>query len=168
MNTIDRLEIERPSWTDYFMGLAYVTARRSHDAETQHGCVITDQNHRIVGTGYNGYPRNIDDSILPNKRPAKYPWMLHSERNALANCLIRPDNGIAYVTGQCCNECIMALWQSGVQEVYMASDHHGSQLLNTETKATFDEFVRLTGITINYVKPNLTWLLEIPINTTKP
>ena len=45
----------RPDWTDYFLGLAKVISQRSHDIHTQHGCVITDQNHRILGVGYNGF-----------------------------------------------------------------------------------------------------------------
>ena len=58
-------------------------AQRSHDAQTQHGCVITDANHRIVGVGYNGFPRGLDDSSLPTTRPEKYHWMIHAEINAL-------------------------------------------------------------------------------------
>lgn len=158
--------IERPIWIDYFMGLALVVARRSHDSETQHGCIITTKDNKIIGTGYNGFPRNIDDSVLPNKRPDKYPWMLHSERNAISNCVLPPINSTAYVTGQCCNECIMALWQSGVNTVYMLDGNGGSKLLDQNTKVIFDKFVELTGIEIYYVKPNLTWLDKITRNNT--
>ena len=85
----------RPSWTDYFLGLAKVASQRSHDIHTQHGCVITDRLNRILGVGYNGYPKNVDDDSLPTSRPEKYAWMIHAERNALANCIVRPDDGIA-------------------------------------------------------------------------
>ncbi|MEX0596066.1 MAG: hypothetical protein WD512_06150, partial [Candidatus Paceibacterota bacterium] len=115
--------MNRPSWHEYFLGLARVVSLRSHDTQTQHGCVITDFNHRILGVGYNGFPKGLDDNKLPNTRPNKYPWMIHAERNALSNCVIRPDNGIAYVTGQCCNDCIMALWQEGITKVYMQNGH---------------------------------------------
>ena len=47
----------RPNWTDYFLGLAKVASQRSHDIHTQHGCVITDRNNRILGVGYNGFPK---------------------------------------------------------------------------------------------------------------
>ena len=97
----------RPSWTDYFLGLAKVASQRSHDIHTQHGCVITDRNHRILGVGYNGFPKGMDDPKLPTSRPEKYCWMIHAERNALSNCVVRPDDGVAYVTGQCCNDCIL-------------------------------------------------------------
>jgi len=150
----------RPIWTDYFLGLAKVISQRSHDIHTQHGCVITDQNNRILGVGYNGYPRGLDDNNLPKNRPDKYAWMVHSERNALANCVVRPDNGIAYVTGQCCNDCIMALWQEGIQTVFMIDDH-GTHLFDDNAKNIFDTFVSMSGIKINKIIPDLSWLKDL-------
>jgi dCMP deaminase len=150
----------RPSWTDYFLGLAKVVSQRSHDIHTQHGCVITDQNHRILGVGYNGFPKNMDDTLLPTSRPDKYYWMIHSERNALSNCVIRPDNGIAYVTGQCCNDCIMALWQEGIKTVYMIDDH-GTRLFDEEAKKRFDLFVKTSGMEIYKVSPDFSWIKKL-------
>lgn len=150
----------RPSWTDYFLGLAKVVSQRSHDMQTQHGCVITDSNHRILGVGYNGFPRGLNDKELPNTRPEKYPWMIHAERNALSNCIVRPENGIAYVTGQCCNDCIMALWQEGVSTVVM-SNNHGTHLFDENAKNRFDTFVKMSGINIMYLEPNLSWLKQL-------
>lgn len=152
--------MSRPSWTDYFLGLAKVVSQRSHDIQTQHGCVITDKNNRILGLGYNGFPRGLDDKLLPNTRPDKYPWMIHAERNALSNCTIRPDDGIAYVTGQCCNDCIMALWQEGVKRVIMTTSH-GTHLFNNEEQNKFNTFVKMSGIDISYVEPNLYWLKQL-------
>lgn len=150
----------RPNWTDYFLGLAKAVSQRSHDIHTQHGCIITDQQHRILGVGYNGFPKGMDDSNLPTFRPDKYHWMIHAERNALSNCVIRPDNGIAYVTGQSCNDCIMALWQEGVQTVVM-SDNHGTKLFDEEAKKRFDLFVEQTGIQIIKHTPNLQWIQNL-------
>jgi dCMP deaminase len=152
--------MQRPGWTDYFLGLAKVVAERSHDIHTKHGCIITDPNHRILGVGYNGFPKGMNDSLLPKSRPEKYNWMIHAERNALANCVIRPDNGIAYVTGQCCNDCIMSLWQEGVVEVYMANQH-GTKLFDANAKDRFDLFVEQTKIKIHYIDANLSWIQEI-------
>ena len=147
----------RPEWDDYFLGIAQVVAQRSHDTETQHGCVITDANHRIIGVGYNGFPRGMNDLSLPTTRPEKYPWMIHAERNALSNCVIRPDKGIAYVTGQCCNDCIMALWQEGVETVIMAKNH-GTHLFDEEAKNRFDFFIKNSGMKILYKEADISWL----------
>jgi len=151
---------QRPGWTDYFLGLARVVSQRSHDIHTKHGCVITDQNNRILGVGYNGFPRGLNDQELPITRPEKYPWMVHSERNALSNCIVRPDNGIAYVTGQCCNDCIIALWQEGVSTVYMIDDH-GTHLFDEDAQQRFDTFVAMSGIKIVKVNPDLSWLKNL-------
>ncbi len=150
----------RPTWTDYFLGLAKVASQRSHDIHTQHGCVITDQHNRILSVGYNGFPKGLNDNGLPVHRPEKYRWMIHAERNALSNCIVRPENGIAYVTGQCCNDCIMALWQEGVKTVIM-SDSHGTHQFNAEEEKIFNTFVDFSGIKIERVKPNLDWLKEL-------
>lgn len=150
----------RPSWTDYFLGLAKVVSQRSHDIHTQHGCVITDQNNRILGVGYNGFPRGLNDSLLPTNRPDKYAWMVHSERNALSNCVVRPDNGIAYVTGQCCNDCIIALWQEGIQTVYMTNDH-GTLLFNEIEQKRFDTFVGMSKMSVHKISPDLSWLKDL-------
>lgn len=150
----------RPNWTDYFLGLAKVVSQRSHDIHTQHGCVITDTHNRILSVGYNGFPRGLNDEELPLSRPDKYAWMIHAERNALANCVVRPDNGIAYVTGQCCNDCIMALWQEGVTKVVM-SNSHGTHLFNEHEQKKFDTFVKMSGIDIEYIDANLSWLKQL-------
>lgn len=150
----------RPDWTDYFLGIAKIISLRSHDIHTQHGCVITDEYHRILGVGYNGFPKGMDDSSLPTNRPDKYNWMIHAERNALSNCVIRPDKGIAYITGQPCNDCIMALWQEGITDVIMA-DNHGTKLFDDEAKKRFDLFIRQTGMNIIKYTPNLSWINKI-------
>jgi dCMP deaminase len=150
----------RPEWTDYFLGLAKVISLRSHDIHTKHGCVITDKNNRILGVGYNGFPKGLKDDLLPKNRPDKYAWMVHSEKNALANCVVRPDGGTAYVTGQCCNDCIISLYQEGIDTVYMADDH-GTKLFDEHSKKNFDTFVKMSNIKIYYVKPNLSWLRQL-------
>lgn len=151
--------MNRPDWTDYFLGLAKVISQRSHDIHTKHGCIITDRQNRILGVGYNGFPKGMDDSVLPTDRPDKYNWMIHAERNALANCVIRPDNGVAYVTGQCCNDCVMSLWQEGISSVVMAKNH-GTKLFDDQAQSRFDIFVEQTGIEIIQVEPNFSWLRQ--------
>jgi len=137
-----------------------VASQRSHDIHTQHGCVITDRNNRILGVGYNGFPKELDDSLLPKNRPEKYPWMIHAERNALSNCVVRPDEGIAYVTGQCCNDCIMALWQEGIKKVFMIDDH-GTKLFDTEQQKIFDTFIEMSNMKIYKISPDLSWIKNL-------
>ncbi len=148
----------RPSWQDYFLGLAFIVSRRSHDIQTQHGSIIVDSENRILGTGYNGFAKGLaNDNTLPNTRPDKYDWMLHSEVNALANCTLRPYNATLYITGEPCNQCLMQLWQNGVKKVICGS-LYGWQQNNEKSRAVFNEFIKRSGMQIEYVKPDLTWI----------
>lgn len=153
-------DMKRPSWTDYFLGLAKVVSQRSHDIHTKHGCVITDRKNRILGVGYNGFPSGMNDSCLPTSRPEKYSWMIHAERNALSNCVIRPDDGVAYVTGQSCNDCIMSLWQEGIRKVVMI-DAHGTELFDVEAQKRFDFFISQTKIEIEKIDVDFSWLKNL-------
>ena len=52
----------RPSWDQYFLAIAHLVSIRSHDEQTQVGCVIVNGDNHIVGVGYNGFPSGIEDS----------------------------------------------------------------------------------------------------------
>lgn len=155
----DREEREIPNWDQYFIQMAFLVSRRSKDAQTQHGCVITDQNCRVIGVGYNSFPKGMPDDLLPNIRPAKYDWMVHSERNALANCIIRPDNGIAYVTGQPCNDCAIAMYQEGIRKFVLAK-RHGSALLKDRDASVFEVLTKAGDVELVWIKPEVTALVE--------
>lgn len=152
--------MNRPCWHNYLLGLALVVSKRSHDAQTQHGCVIVDSKFRILGTGYNGFPRGMVDQNLPNTRPEKYDWMIHSEVNAVTNCIIRPENATAYVTGEPCNNCLFHLWNNGVTKVIYA-DRHGSYLINDQTRNVRERFLRDTQMGLVVMKADLSWLKDI-------
>ena len=53
------------SWDEYFMGIALLSAKRSKDPGTQVGACIVNQQNKIVGAGYNGFPIGCHDDILP-------------------------------------------------------------------------------------------------------
>ena len=49
-------------WDARFMALSIHIAEWSKDQKRQYGAVIVGERRRIISTGYNGLPRNIDDS----------------------------------------------------------------------------------------------------------
>lgn len=100
------------------MTMAYVLSRLSLDAQSKFGCIITNAEHHVIGAGFNSFPAGAPDNLLPNLRPAKYPFVCHSESNALSFCSIRPVGGIVYVTCVPCGECIKRMWQEGIKKVY--------------------------------------------------
>jgi dCMP deaminase len=121
------VDVERPNWDLYYLDMAFEVSQRSLDAQTKHGCIITNPKHQPLGFGYNSFVRDIDDSVLPNVRPDKYPFMIHSELNAIFNCTSPPTDGIAYITGPPCPHCLQCLWQAGIKEIVHAQLHSHMQ-----------------------------------------
>lgn len=159
-----REPFEEIDWVDYFLGLAYAVSRRSKDAQTKHGCIITDIDHNILGTGYNSFAKKLPDNILPNLRPAKYPFFsLHSEVNAISRCTVSPlrlpDGGVAYITGRPCFSCLQLLWNNNIKTIYCVNSYGWSK--DAEEKENFEFFVAATGINIWDVEPDLDWLDEV-------
>lgn len=111
------------TWDEYFMSVAMLSAMRSKDPNTQVGACIVNQDKKIVGTGYNGFPIGCSDDVLPwgregNPLQTKYPFVCHAELNAILNSISRDLRGCTlYVVMFPCNECAKAIIQSGIREV---------------------------------------------------
>ena len=79
------------SWDEYFMGVAQLAGMRSKDPNTQVGSCIVSSDHKILSMGYNGLPKGCDDDVFPWDRDGadqlmtKYPYVTHSELNAILN-----------------------------------------------------------------------------------
>ena len=59
-------------WVEYFQNLAHQIKLKSKDERTQIGAVIVGKDKEIVSTGYNSFPRGIDDNIRERQeRPEK-------------------------------------------------------------------------------------------------
>src|SRR6056300_395736 len=119
------------SWDDYFMSIAFLSAMRSEDPSTQVGaCIVNDEN-KIVGIGYNGFPRGCDDAKLPWSRTGntsldtKYPYVCHAEMNAILNKNEANITGSRmYVALFPCNECAKLIIQSGIKEIIYLDDKY--------------------------------------------
>lgn len=108
-------------WDTYFMNIAHLVATRSKDRSTKVGCVIVGPNNEIRSTGYNSFPRGIDDANEErHQRPEKYAWTEHAERNAIYNAARHgtPTEGCrAFLPWFPCMDCARALVQAGIKEV---------------------------------------------------
>ena len=73
-------------WTDYFLNIAEQIKLKSKDESTQIGAVIVGDDNEILSTGYNSFPRGLNDNKPERQeRPEKYFWFEHAERNAIYN-----------------------------------------------------------------------------------
>lgn len=110
-------EDKRPSWDEYFLEMADLASRRSPDPATKHGCVLVDQNNRVLSTGYNGPVQGLPNELVEYTRPEKYAWMVHAEDNAVAFAKCDLTGATAYVTGQPCAACFRRLLQVGIKRI---------------------------------------------------
>ena len=120
------------SWDQYFMGVALLSAKRSKDPNTQVGCCLVSADKKIIGIGYNGFPRTISDDNLPWERTGawlntKYPYVVHAEANAILNSTRDLKGATLYVSLFPCNECAKVIIQSGIKHiVYMDDKYNGT------------------------------------------
>jgi dCMP deaminase len=109
------------NWHKRFMDLAIHIASWSKDRSTKVGCVIVGPDNEIRATGYNGFPRGLNDDVDErHARPAKYRWTEHSERNAIYNAarIGVPLGGCRmYLPWFPCMDCARALVQSGIVQL---------------------------------------------------
>ena len=106
---------EQRRWDEYFMKIAETVAEKSKDPSSKMGCVIVDQNKRVVSLGYNGMIQGADESKMTLKeRPMKYYFAIHSEMNAvlfahqdLSGCTI-------YNRVATCENCLKYCLQAGI------------------------------------------------------
>ncbi len=130
------------SWDEYFMSVAHLSALRSKDPNTQVGACIVNSDKRIVGLGYNGFPRGCDDDSYPWDREGdfldtKYPFVVHAELNAILNSIQSLKGCTIYVSLFPCNECAKAIIQSGIKCVVYESDKYDGTDGNIASKKMF-------------------------------
>jgi dCMP deaminase len=114
-------EYQRLSWDQYFYNIVDVVRKRSHDSETQHGCVIVRTDNTIVTTGFNGFPSGSNDKELPNIRMDgfKYFFFNHAEESALITAAkygISVNGCRIYISGRPCYSCARKLIMAGIKE----------------------------------------------------
>ena len=145
------------NWDEYFMGIAFLSAKRSKDPNTQVGACIVSQDNRILSMGYNGFPNGCSDEDFPWNRESadpydnKYFYTTHSELNAILNYRGGSLEGSKlYVTLFPCNECAKALIQSGIHTVIYAEDRYASTSATRASK----RMLRAAGVEFYPYQPS--------------
>lgn len=143
-------------WDKRFMRLAKEISTWSKDPSSQIGAVIVNDDRRILSTGYNGFPRGIEDTEERlNIKEEKYPRIVHGELNALLGALY---NGVSvkdatlYVYGlPVCSDCTKSVIQSGIRRVVInmaaLDNEKWAEQWNRLSKPMFQE----AGVSISYL-----------------
>ena len=114
---------DRLTWDEYFMNLAITVSERGTCDRAYVGCVIVNEDNRIVTTGYNGSIKGNPhcDDIGHTMRDGHCIATIHAEMNALLYCAkegISVKGCKAYVTHFACLNCTKSLIQAGIKEIY--------------------------------------------------
>lgn len=169
------------SWDDYFMAMAFLTAQRSKDPNTQVGACIVSRDKLILALGYNGFPRGCSDDCLPWSRHAaiqnnnsnssnngtasssssllhtKYAYVCHAEVNAILNkCSANVKDATLYVALFPCNECAKMIIQAGIEEVVYLQNHYHDTDMCRASRILFG----MAGVKLRHYVPTVT---TIPI-----
>lgn len=132
-------------WDEYFMATAFLAAKRSKDPTCQVGACIVDEDHKIVGIGYNGFPIGCSDDDFPwvkntdDPLDSKYMYVCHAEVNAILNKNSSTVKGCTlYVALFPCNECAKIIIQSRIKEIVYMSDKHSHKPQTVASKKMLD------------------------------
>lgn len=136
-----------------YIKVAQSFSERSHDTETKVGSILVHKKTgAVMGMAFNGFVRGADDAKLPTTRPRKYDYMQHSEMNLIFNAArhgINMSNCIVICTLSPCVNCLRALWQTGIDEIYY-KDTYKDFNKNLEMKdliinlTKIDEYTKIT------------------------
>lgn len=131
---------QRPSWDEWGLNLAKAVATRADCRRAQHGAVILSVEHRVVATGYNGYPSGQRGclsggcprgSVPPSELPHLSPYhegigrcdAVHAEANALLHAnWADVQGGTMYITGAPCHGCLVLVKGSGLNRLVWPSN----------------------------------------------
>jgi dCMP deaminase len=148
-------KIKRPSWDDYFLGLADSASKRATCNRGRSGCVIV-RDKQVLATGYVGSPTGLphcDDvghllkkMIGDDGKVAEHCLRtVHSEQNAICQAA---KNGISilgatvYTRMTPCRTCAMLLINCGIKRIVCERKYQQAK----ESEELFNE----SGIKIVY------------------
>ncbi len=121
---------QRPPWTDYFMDIADLVARRSTCLRRRVGAIAV-KGKRILATGYNGAPSGIPHCLdvgclreqegIPSGERHELCRGIHAEQNVIiqaAHYGVSIEGASLYCTNLPCVICSKMLINAGIREIY--------------------------------------------------
>lgn len=125
---------ERPSWDEYFMGIARVVATRAPCVRRQVGAVLVSEDRHVLATAYNGPPRGAphrDETTcvrvgLKSGERADVVCCAHAESNAIAQAArhgVPVKGATLYVTTSPCAWCARSIINAGIVRVVAAEPY---------------------------------------------
>lgn len=144
------------SWDTYFMSIALISSFRSKDPHSQNGACIVDSDNKIIGIGYNGLPRGLDDSDPHYWKKdddlefSFHTYVVHAEENAILNSIGKQmEEGRMYITQSPCNKCAQKIIQVGIKKVIhvLREDHNDKHV---KLNRAVDKMFKDAGVELIY------------------
>jgi dCMP deaminase len=135
------------NWDRRIYTLAAHISAWSKDENRKVGAVITTSNYIVISTGYNGYPRGINDSepLYKNEKT------IHAEINALLNLRQREPNLRMYIYGGYpCSNCAACIIQYPISYICCSDIEPNSSWY--ENMIIANSMLEEAGIKINVYK----------------
>lgn len=120
-------------WCKRFMSMAKLVSTWSKDKH-QVGAIIVDPDKRIIGLGYNGFAKHIQDTPTRlSDKELKRALMIHAEENAILNTYENDTkDGVIFIYGYPpCLHCTNILIQAGIKKIYFYSPEDISEFWKT-------------------------------------
>ena len=125
----------RPTWDEYFLGIADLISRRSSCLRRRVGAVLV-KDKRILATGYNGVPSKIrhcaevgcirEKLKIPSGERHELCRGLHAEQNAFLQAALHGTSvkdASLYSTTQPCVICAKMIINAGIKEIVIQGDY---------------------------------------------
>lgn len=119
----------RPTWDEYFLGMADLVSKRSTCLRRKVGAVLV-KDRRMLATGYNGAPSRIahcseagcirEKLKIPSGERHELCRGLHGEQNALLQAALHGTSlkgATLYCTTQPCIICAKMIINAGIREI---------------------------------------------------
>ncbi len=110
-------------WDKRFLDLAAYIGCWSKETGRKVGAVVVGPDREIRATGFNGFPRGVNDDIAERHDGAsgqKYIWSCHAEENAICNAArvgVSLKGCTIYIPWYPCVPCAKSIIQSGISEL---------------------------------------------------
>lgn len=138
---------ESDKWDIRFLKLAALVAAWSKDPRKKVGAVIVNSKHCVVGVGFNGIPRNIDDLNYQSVSTEQHLLMtVHAEVNAILNSAVT-ERATIYCTSPPCAGCAGIIIQSGIIRVVSPPPTIDSDWINSWKIA--NDMMMEAGVRVN-------------------
>jgi dCMP deaminase len=144
---------QQAKWDNRFLNLAYTVEQWSKDPSMKVGAVIVDSSNRVLGIGYNGFPRGVKDTEerYADRLGFKYPAVVHAEVNAILNSYVDLRGATLYCsTGVPCPDCAGPIIQAGITRVVFPLQR-GPKV--TGTKVDWEEKGKLSLLLFSEAEP---------------